>query len=418
MSDKIISDINGLEPGELVDLFELDLSTGVAPLVVKKVISGATKANPVVITTTTAHRFENGDTVSISDVVGMTELNGNSYTVAEKTSTTFELSNTNGTGYTTYISGGTVTKIIDLTFRWHSGKNENLQEIVWKGDKYSAFPIKAEGFEWSGKGAIPRPTLTVANITSLLSSILGEYSDLVGSKLTRKRTFAKYLDAYCYVGGYSSGGVCSGEAGGTPYSLSKSECENSTVNGGAGTWVSYDAASCAIAGGIWYSNEVADDTADFAEEIWYVDRKAVETRTHIQFELTSAHDVYGVKLPARSVIANLCPWKYKGVECTYDTSSLPGGSCSNSTYTTQEDCEANSATWTPRGYKMDNTETGILSEDVCAKNFKACELRFPEGYCSNSTYTNKSDCEDNNATWTESQEIPFGGFPGAGMSMG
>ena len=46
MSDKIISDINGLEPGELVDLFELDLSTGVAPLVVKKVISGATKANP------------------------------------------------------------------------------------------------------------------------------------------------------------------------------------------------------------------------------------------------------------------------------------------------------------------------------------------------------------------------------------
>ena len=91
----------------------------------------------------------------------------------------------------------------------------------------------------------------------------------------------------------------------------------------------------------------------------------------------------------------MCPWVYKGVECGYDPTTYPGGSCSNATYTTQETCEGNSDTWTPRYYKIDNTGTSTASEDVCAKNFQACELRFPEP-----------------------QEIPFGGFPGAGMNMG
>jgi len=55
-----------------------------------KTISGATKANPVVITAT-SHGFSNGDYVDISDVVGMTELNGNRYKVANKTDHTFKL---------------------------------------------------------------------------------------------------------------------------------------------------------------------------------------------------------------------------------------------------------------------------------------------------------------------------------------
>jgi len=72
-------------------------------------ITGATAANPVVITAT-AHGFNNGDSVLISDVEGMTELNTNSYTVANKTANTFELSGINGTAYTAYISGGEVRK--------------------------------------------------------------------------------------------------------------------------------------------------------------------------------------------------------------------------------------------------------------------------------------------------------------------
>lgn len=72
-------------------------------------ITGATAANPVVITAN-SHGLVNGDTVIISDIEGMTELNTNIYTVANKTANTFELSGINGTSYTAYVSGGEVRK--------------------------------------------------------------------------------------------------------------------------------------------------------------------------------------------------------------------------------------------------------------------------------------------------------------------
>ena len=77
------------------------------------VITSATQANPVVITTADAHHFESYQEVSIDDVVGMTQLNGNRYFVSKLTTTTFALysdydlsTSVNGTGYTAYTSGG------------------------------------------------------------------------------------------------------------------------------------------------------------------------------------------------------------------------------------------------------------------------------------------------------------------------
>jgi len=76
-------------------------------------ISGATQANPVVVTTDAAHGFGDGQKVTITDVVGMTELNGNSYFVDTLTIDTFALysdagltSTVDGTAYTAYASGG------------------------------------------------------------------------------------------------------------------------------------------------------------------------------------------------------------------------------------------------------------------------------------------------------------------------
>lgn len=75
-------------------------------------ITGATAANPVVITTSAAHGYSNGDEVFITGVGGMTELNGRWFIVANQTATTFELTtihgdNVDGTGYTAYTTGGT-----------------------------------------------------------------------------------------------------------------------------------------------------------------------------------------------------------------------------------------------------------------------------------------------------------------------
>jgi hypothetical protein len=76
---------------------------------VEKVISGATAANPCVITAT-GHGFSNGDKVSIRGVVGMVELNlETAYTVASTATNTFALSGINGGAFTGYTSGGVVT---------------------------------------------------------------------------------------------------------------------------------------------------------------------------------------------------------------------------------------------------------------------------------------------------------------------
>ena len=73
-------------------------------------ITGATAANPVVITST-GHPFADGDDIFVYDVTGMTELNGRWYIVANKTANTYELTtihgdNVDGASYTAYAGGG------------------------------------------------------------------------------------------------------------------------------------------------------------------------------------------------------------------------------------------------------------------------------------------------------------------------
>ena len=76
-------------------------------------ISAVTKANPGVITTANNNFFTDGTEITITDVSGMTQLNGNSYYVDVLTSNTFALYSDSGlttpvntTGYTTYSGNG------------------------------------------------------------------------------------------------------------------------------------------------------------------------------------------------------------------------------------------------------------------------------------------------------------------------
>ena len=69
-------------------------------------ITGATQADPVVVTAT-AHGFLDRETVEITGVVGMTELNGRRFIVANKNPNDFELKGEDGTGHTAYSSAGT-----------------------------------------------------------------------------------------------------------------------------------------------------------------------------------------------------------------------------------------------------------------------------------------------------------------------
>ena len=76
---------------------------------VPKTITNISSANPGVVTSA-SHGFANGDKIVIKDVVGMTEVNGKKYTVANTTSNTFQLSGLDTSGFVGYTSGGKVYK--------------------------------------------------------------------------------------------------------------------------------------------------------------------------------------------------------------------------------------------------------------------------------------------------------------------
>lgn len=78
-------------------------------------ITGATQANPCVISVA-GTPFANGDWVFITGVVGMTQLNGNTYIVAGVAAGHFSLhdldgNNVNSSAFTAYTSGGTVSRL-------------------------------------------------------------------------------------------------------------------------------------------------------------------------------------------------------------------------------------------------------------------------------------------------------------------
>jgi hypothetical protein len=86
-------------------------------------ITGITQSQPPIVTCSGGHNFREGQTIKITSVSGMTDVNDGFFTVKNPSSTTFELfaeasssssapSPTDGTGFSAYISGGTAAHTI------------------------------------------------------------------------------------------------------------------------------------------------------------------------------------------------------------------------------------------------------------------------------------------------------------------
>lgn len=132
-------------------------------------------------------------------------------------------------------------------------------KISWKGQVYEPLPIDASGFERTTKGQIPTPELTVANVLGTLASVVNTLDDLVGAKVTRRRTLLKYLDG-----------------GSSP-----------------------------------------DPSQEFPDDVFYIERKVAENSITITWQLASKIDLEGLQLPKRIITQNYCLWKYRGAECGY-----------------------------------------------------------------------------------------------------
>ena len=150
-------------------------------------------------------------------------------------------------------------------YRFHAGTNLDANgKIVWAGNEYLRFPVQATGFAYQ-RGQLPRPTLTVSNMGSLsISAILLTVNqttagnDLTGAKVIRIRTMARFLDAANFSGATNPFG--------TP-----------------------------------------DPTAEFPQEIYYIDRKSAENREIVSWELAAVFDLAGIRSPKRQCTRSLFP---------------------------------------------------------------------------------------------------------------
>ena len=122
-------------------------------------------------------------------------------------------------------------------------------------------------------------------------------------------------------------------------------------------------------------NATADPTAIFngGYESWYIDRVSAENPEVVEFELVGKLDLTNLRLPGRQVVEH-CQWKYKSNECGYKPGKM---------------------------FNLQNQEVTNASEDQCAKNLRACELRFPKG----------------EGIGPKDDLLPFGGFPGARLQI-
>lgn len=131
--------------------YEITADANASATVSTTTITGATQANPCVITST-SHGRSNGDLVYIDGISGMTELNGGIYTVANAAADSFELSGINSTGYTAYSTGGSVYGGIVPQFTTVSGS-----EIV-------TVTLPGHGASIGGKLSLAK-TVTVGGLT-------------------------------------------------------------------------------------------------------------------------------------------------------------------------------------------------------------------------------------------------------------
>ena len=161
---------------------------------------------------------------------------------------------------------------LDTVFRFHAGANlNNFGQVIFNGNSYQRVAVKAEGFENTSTGTIPRPTLTFSNLGGItkdttvmtMSDFLNVVNtvtpgnDLLNAKLTRLLPLASALDNANFATGTNPFGTPS--------------------------------------------------TDRLRDRIYFIDRKAVENRQVVQFELVNRLDMQNKKIPARIVTRDLFP---------------------------------------------------------------------------------------------------------------
>ena len=205
-----------------------------------------------------------GHGMPVGTIVVLDFTSGNSidgiYTIQTESTNQFTVTSTvseSTSGNVSFNSHETPTT--PTVYLFHAGNNmKDSLDIVWQSNTYTRIPVKADGFKYSGKGKMPRPTLTLSNLLGTITSILQltnqttAFSDLAGAKVTRRRTLSRFLDATNFPSSVNPYG--------TP-----------------------------------------DPSAELPREVYFIERKTIENRNIVQFEMVGSFDLFGVAAPKKLV---------------------------------------------------------------------------------------------------------------------
>ena len=140
----------------------------------------------------------------------------------------------------------------DLTTVQMRDYNDNSQI-----NTYIAIPAQLQGLEYKNDGAIARPLISIANASNAFSNAIGtiDYDYFLGLKFIKRTTLKKYLH---------------GEASAT------------------------------------------NPPTEFPRDLYVMDRIKAKTKSAVQIECVAPFDLQGVRIPARNILPDRCPFIYQG----------------------------------------------------------------------------------------------------------
>jgi lambda family phage minor tail protein L len=147
---------------------------------------------------------------------------------------------------------------------FHPGVNDDFSDVTFRDSEapytvrtYEALPMSIGGLDLQADGASNRPILTVANVTQVFSTEIGNIKnkDLIGCKIIRRKTLSKYL----------------------------ADVDPNTK-----------------------------PPVELKKASYIIDRIKSENNLMVEFECALPYDLDNVQVPRRDVIGKYCAWMYKG----------------------------------------------------------------------------------------------------------
>ena len=81
-----------------------------------------------------------------------------------------------------------------ITYNFTPAVENDGDAIIFNSVTYYPLNVESDGWEYSSEGKLPRPLITVSNATLTLIAAIYRYNNFINAKLTRRKTYAKYLD--------------------------------------------------------------------------------------------------------------------------------------------------------------------------------------------------------------------------------